>query len=98
MCCSLLTATLNESRSGKLSTASGRAFHCAMASGKKSIYSDLYWFGFGDKSLSGSTRLLCEWVGHSLEEVLPQVLKQFCRRDIDGHLPVFAQEFSNLAG
>ena len=98
MCCSLLTATLNKSRSGKLATASGRAFHCTMASGKRSIYSSLYWFGFGDKSLSGSTGIFCGWVGCSLEEVLPQVHKQFCKRDIDGHLPVFAQEFSNLAG
>ena len=98
MCCSLLTATLNKSRSGKLTTASGRAFHCTIASGKSSIYSNLYWFGFGDKSLSVSIGILCWWVGHSLEEVLLQVHRQFCKRDIDGHLPVFAQEFSNLAG
>ena len=55
-------------------------------------------FGFGDKSLSGSTGIFCGWVGRSFEEVLLQVHKQFCKRDIDGHLPVFAQEFSNLAG
>ena len=32
MCCSLLTASLNKSRSGKLATASGKAFHCTMTS------------------------------------------------------------------
>ena len=85
----LFTASLNESMSGKLATASGRAFNCSMASGIKSIYSNLYWFGFGDKSLSGNTGILCKWVGHSLKEVLPQIHKQFYRRDIDGHLPIF---------
>ena len=97
MCCSLLTATLNKSRSGKLATASGHSTVLWPVE-KRSIYSSLYWFGFGDKSLSGSTGIFCGWVGCSLEEVLPQVHKQFCKRDIDGHLPVFAQEFSNLAG
>ena len=46
----------------------------------------------GDTSLSGSTGILCEWVGHSLEEVLLQVHKQFCKRDIDGHLPIFESD------
>ena len=92
MCCSLL-----ESRSGKLATASGE-HSTALWPVEKGVFIGICTgFGFGDKSLSGSTEILCEWVGHSLGEVLPQVHKQICRRDIDGHLPVFAQEFSNLA-
>ena len=34
-CCSLLTATLKDSRSGKHATSAGRAFHWTIASGKK---------------------------------------------------------------
>ena len=55
-----------RSRSCKLATPFGRAFHCTMASGKMNIYNKLYWFEFGDKSLGGNTGVLCEWVGHSL--------------------------------
>ena len=85
MCCSLLTETLKESRSGKLATASGRAFHFTMASEKRVFIVSCTGLDLV-MSVSGSTGILCELVGHSLKEVLPQVHKQFCKRDIDVRL------------
>ena len=94
----MLTATLNESRSCKLTTASGSAFHCTMASGKRSTCSSSDLFESGGRSLNGSNGICDECVEHIQGGVRLQVHTLSYKRDIDGRQPVFALGFSSLAG
>ena len=78
---------MKESRSCKLATDSGRAFHWIMASGKKSTYNNSCLFGSDEMSLSDSNGTFYVWAGRSLGEVLPQFHGPSYKRDKGGHPP-----------
>ena len=92
----MLTATLNESRSCKLTTASGSASTELWPVEKKSTYNSSDLFGSGGRSLNSSNGIHDVCVGHILGGVRRQVRTPSCRRGIDVHLLVFAQGFSSL--